>query len=243
MKILQITDLHLHADPEKLHWDLNTTETFESVLSHGLIHENPSLILFTGDLSEDASSESYIRLRDNIEKIQKTSYLLAGNHDSWETMKTVFPDTWMPRIIPCGNWVIIMLDSVVNDAHHGELNSNELIFLETELKKYSNKFILIALHHNPTPVDSPILDKYGIQSPEAFINVIKLHKNVRLVLYGHVHQDFTRQIENITLLGTPSTCRQFSPKAETFTLNTLPPGYRWLDLQDNGSFSTGVRYL
>jgi Icc protein len=47
----------------------------------------------------------------------------------------------------------------------------------------------------------------------------------------------------VRLLSTPSTCAQFVPRSDGFAIDRRPPGYRWLELRDDGSLSTDVVWI
>jgi hypothetical protein len=42
------------------------------------------------------------------------------------------------------------------------------------------------------------------------------------------------------MLATPSTCVQFKPHCANFTLDTIAPGWRWLELHADGTLTTEV---
>ena len=65
----------------------------------------------------------------------------------------------------------------------------------------------------------------------------------RLVLFGHAHQEADQQHAGLRLLGTPSTCMQFAAGEDTFAVADLPPGYRMLELDENGDIETTVHYV
>ncbi|MBT8148658.1 MAG: phosphodiesterase, partial [Gammaproteobacteria bacterium] len=59
----------------------------------------------------------------------------------------------------------------------------------------------------------------------------------------HVHQEFNgtdARVPGAQLIASPSTCIQFAPHSDDFKLDTLMPGYRWLDLHADGRITTGV---
>jgi 3',5'-cyclic-AMP phosphodiesterase len=65
---------------------------------------------------------------------------------------------------------------------------------------------------------------------------------VKLVLFGHIHQEVSRERSGVTYLGCPSTCFQFADGHENFTLDTdRHPGFRILDLAVDGSWTSEVR--
>jgi Icc protein len=47
----------------------------------------------------------------------------------------------------------------------------------------------------------------------------------------------------LRLMSTPSTCVQFLPKSDDFVLDTLPPGFRTLQLHADGRIDSQVRWL
>ena len=82
LRVVQLSDCHLFADPEGKLLGLNTQFSLDKVLE--LIRKeqpNPDLILATGDLSQDASYESYQRLDRTLSGFDVPVYWLEGNHD------------------------------------------------------------------------------------------------------------------------------------------------------------------
>jgi len=89
-------------------------------------------------------------------------------------------------------------------------------------------------------VGSEWIDQYIVRNADTFFKVLDRFPNVKAVVWGHVHQDFSSERKGVKLIATPSTCVQFKPNCNDFTVDTLMPGYRWFDLHDDGSFTTGV---
>ena len=44
-------------------------------------------------------------------------------------------------------------------------------------------------------------------------------------------------------MSSPSTCAQFLPNSDDFALDVRSPGYRWLELSDNGAMHTKVVWV
>lgn len=42
------------------------------------------------------------------------------------------------------------------------------------------------------------------------------------------------------MLAAPATCVQFRPRSAAFCIDTVEPGYRWLELHDDGQIVTEV---
>ena len=96
--------------------------------------------------------------------------------------------------------------------------------------------MLVCLHHPPALMQSRWLDSVGLQNREQFLAAVSAIPNVRLVLFGHVHQDYEGEHESLHILGTPSTCRQFARHRMLFALDDNPPAYRRLNLYTDGRF-------
>jgi Icc protein len=99
------------------------------------------------------------------------------------------------------------------------------------------------MHHQPLPMGSAWLDGVGLRDAAEFLKVVDGHDNVRVVLWGHVHQASDRQRGAVRFLSTPSTCSQFLPGSDFFALDDRPPGLRWLELHADGSVNTEVAWV
>ena len=80
----------------------------------------------------------------------------------------------------------------------------------------------------------------GLRNREDFWQVIDRFPQVKVVLWGHIHQTHEQQRNGVQLLATPSTCIQFTSGSRKFSVEDLAPGYRWFELQASGNFTTEV---
>lgn len=241
IRIIQITDCHLgeHEGMELL--SMNPDESLKDVLS--LIsdnHDTHDLLIATGDLANDPSANAYERLYQALSKEFSDPFSwLPGNHDSPELMVKHGSGINQKQHI-FGNWLIMLLNSRKQGCIYGYLADEELQFLERCLMENPNKHVMICLHHQPVPIGSEWMDNYIVRNADDFWRIVEPYPNVKLVLWGHVHQEFVDKHHNISLLATPSTCIQFTPLQKDFAVENTMPGYRWLELNDDGSFTTGV---
>ena len=60
------------------------------------------------------------------------------------------------------------------------------------------------------------LDRVGLTNAAEFLHTIDQHKNVRAIVWGHVHQAYDGLRKGVRLLATPSTCAQFLPHSDEF---------------------------
>jgi len=242
-RFIQISDCHLGPLTSEALLGLNTDESLHDVLN--LIAEKETAfdyMVCTGDIASAGHESCYRRFVAIVRQyFSEPLAWLPGNHDSADIMATVeLPMMPESRAIELGNWLVVLLDSVVPFKVHGNFEQAELDYLEQMLSTHPDKHIMVMLHHQPVPVGSKWIDQYIVQNADAFFAVIDRFPQVKAIVWGHVHQDFTSQRNGVELIATPSTCVQFKPLCDDFTVDTLMPGYRWFDLGDDGSLSTGI---
>lgn len=243
LRFIQITDTHLFDRADGTLRGLNTADTLAAVVAAVRARE-PHIdgILATGDLSHDGGTPSYRRLIGLLAPLNAPVYCIPGNHDALSVFGCVLKGSRVQsggRLL-AENWQLIFLDSSVPGAVHGHLRPAELARLDAALSEHPDRHALICLHHQPVPVASAWMDRIMLDNPEAFFAVIDKHPNVRGILWGHVHQPFDTLRNGVRLLASPSTCIQFKPGCEDFTLDEPWPGYRWLDLREDGGIDTSV---
>jgi Icc protein len=139
--------------------------------------------------------------------------------------------------------MVVMLDSTVAGSHHGHLDASELARLDAALASQQGAYALVCLHHHPVPHGSAWLDRLMLDNADEFFGVLARHPNVRGLAWGHTHQPFEGRREQIRLMGTPSTCMQFTQNADEFAVDERPPAYRWMELGDDGRIETGVEWV
>lgn len=245
-RLLQVTDTHIFADPEGRLLGQNTRRTLNLVLD--LARETfwpVDRILLTGDLVHDESRDGYRYLARCLAELATPCICLPGNHDAPAVMAGTLDNGALSTApaVRCGVWNLVLLDSTVPGQDGGHLGDAELARLDDTLRAEPQRHALICLHHQPVPVGSVWMDAMALDNRAAFFAVIDHHPQVRGVLWGHVHQDFTSRHRDVLLLGSPSTCVQFLPGSDVFALDSLTPGFRWLELHPDGRIATGIERI
>lgn len=246
MHILQISDTHLFKDKTEELLGCCTQKSFDQTIS--LIKQEAlpfDCILLTGDLSHDGSPESYQYLAERLSEFNVPAYWLPGNHDVLSFMEVTLNKTQvMPqKELHFKDWSYILLDSLEEGKVPGFLNQNELTRLEKFLTQCQSNHILVSLHHHPIPLGCGWLDSVGLRNASEFNRLLKISNKVRLVLFGHVHQEFDQVINNIRFIGSPSTSIQFHPKTPEFAVDHQPPGCRFVELKADGTINTVVKRI
>lgn len=246
LKVLQLTDSHLYADPSRCLLGINTLETFDQVLAQALYEQGaPDLLLATGDLVHDASDTGYKRLLGRLKLTGVPAYCLPGNHDLPQKMKQILNQDSVHTLpsVQAQGWSLIFLDSTIPGNESGNLDNNQLKLLQLLLEAHPEKHTLICMHHHPLPVGSRWMDTMTLKNAHTFFDLLGKHPQVRSVLCGHIHQQFESEHNGLRLIGTPSTCVQFIPGQDDFGIDACPPGYRWLNLRPDGEIETGLGML
>lgn len=203
---------------------------------------DPDLVLLTGDVSEDASAASYARVAVRLGTLGAPVLALPGNHDDPEVMKEHFPmGPWGgPGIFERAPWLVVALDSTSPGEISGKFSQQNLESFDACMRGSKVEHILVALHHQPVPVNSPWIDRYALEEPERFLVYLDREKRVRGVAWGHVHHAFASDRNGVSFLGAPSSVANSLPEQQKFTLDLAGPSCRWLELDHDGSVKTGV---
>jgi len=243
LRLIQISDTHLSADPAAVSWGLNNQARLERVLDHALRHTpRPDAVLLTGDLVHDESPAGYRRLTRMLATLPAPVLCLPGNHDDPAAMRRLLskPPLRFGGSHRVGGWLVILLDSHVDGRDGGALAPSELAALERTLGHNPQRPTLVCLHHHPVPVGSAWLDRMGLSNAADLFHILDRYAQTRGIVCGHVHQAFESRRGDLRIMTTPATTRQFRPRSTRFALDERPPGYRWLHLYADGTLETGI---
>lgn len=244
IKVVQVTDLHI-TSPAKFYPEIgrDSLQTLQQVINE-LNHHSFDAVLCTGDITDSPTEAAYHSAYEQLKTLSAPVYCLPGNHDAPKTGIRIAEEhgiQW-PRSIELGNWQIIFLSTHLEGAVHGHLGSEELATLDSLLQQTKADHILITLHHHPVKMQSQWMDELMLKDHEALFSTIDKHPNVRGLVWGHVHQEFDGWHNDVRMLATPSTCRQFKPLADDYTVDDKPPAFRILGLTPNGTIETETIY-
>jgi len=247
--LLHLTDTHLFADAGKSLKGIRPHDSFTAVLSEARRrYPNPDGVILGGDMAQDESAETYRRIANMLIGWPTPFMLTPGNHANIGELHSALIPALMENSgytddLRVGNWQVIALNSSLSGSIAGRLHADELERLERLLAMGGDAHTLVALHHHPIEIDSRWLDEIGLINSQRFWEVIGRHSRVKAVLCGHIHQALDVMHEGVRVLGTPSTCFQFRPGEEDFMMDDLSPGFRWLELKDDGTIDTGVERI
>ena len=239
-KLVQITDPHIGATDEYRLAGVDTRKTFGLVMDQ-VAMEEPDLLLLTGDNAADCSDGAYQHFFAKVREFGTPFYWLPGNHDRITTAESAIDASPFQRSFEVDNWLVVMLDSVIPRSPNGRLGEDELQALDQVLSSAKQEHVMICLHHHPVDINCAWLDSQKVADADEFFAVVDRYPAVRLIIWGHIHQEFNSERNGVKLHSCPSTCIQFKPDSDDFALDLIAPGYRVIDLHADGSFNTMVR--
>ena len=218
--VLQLTDLHLFKCAELLCHGVSTNKNFQEVIARQFHHHDayPDVIFLTGDLSQDEHADAYRIIVETLDHFNIPICWIPGNHDCVATMTPVFEASKNLRrgdVLDLGNWRFVFLNTQLIGSVAGKLSDKELLRLEGVLTQASSqqKNIALVMHHPPVAVDSGLMDSSMLTNADNLFELLLPYNNVKLILTGHVHQDYSLSYQNIAIETAPATCLQFSKKA------------------------------
>ena len=245
LRLVQFTDLHLYGAGDGRLRGVATLPALEATLALARAQESAwQALLLTGDLVQDDAG-GYAHVRRLFGDSRVPVYCLPGNHDEPAAMRAALGSEpfQICGTARHGEWLLVMLDSYLHGRASGRLAAGELARLDEALSAHADRHALVTLHHHPVAAGSRWLDTVGLENAAALFEVLDRHANVRVLLWGHVHQAFDGERRGVRLLGTPSTCAQFRPQSDQFAVDQRPPAYRWLELHPDGRVESSVVWV
>jgi Icc protein len=245
LRLTHFTDPHLYRSETESLRGIATLPALRATLAHAQAHDwPPDAVLVTGDIVQDDPA-GYVHFRRLFGALGLPVLCIPGNHDEPETMRRELKHSpfVVGGYVDLGLWRIVLLDSSKPGSASGRLSDASLAALDAALATASNRHCMVCLHHHPVAMDSRWLDNVGLENANEFLQTVDRHRNVRAIVWGHVHQSYEGLRKGVRLLATPSTCAQFLPHADDFAVDRQPPAYRTLELRADGSLLTEVVWV
>jgi 3',5'-cyclic-AMP phosphodiesterase len=234
-RIVQLTDLHLTANPDGRSWRANVWTNFLAALEHVRTALGPvDFLILTGDLANQRRPETYARLREAVAGWGERVRVLPGNHDQRELVRAAFSDRLLSGsktlnfVTRAGDFRLIGLDTLRSGRVHGRLGEEQLAWLAGELGAARTPTLLF-MHHPPVRVGTWWLDKDLLRDHESFRSIVR-QAPVRGIFCGHVHQETASRLDDAEVWTTPATAYQFKPHSLVPGSLRTPPAFRVIDL-------------
>ena len=250
--IMQMSDVHFGASDKGIP---NTPKNTKYIMLANTLAEQAGvdMVVITGDIADVGSDvESLRAIYMQYNQFRIPTFMVPGNHD-WAQVpgKDAFLNSYYGLYINSkqywyrvvGPYLVIGLDSLGD----GYVSMEQLDFLEEVLERYPDKKAIIAFHHSvftrsgeyTGDLRSFLGSIYSSwrerpSNLERFMEIVRGHDNVVLVLSGHIHRDEYAIVDDRIHFVTTTTANHGTPTywgfklvsvCENGTVNViLPPG-------------------
>jgi 3',5'-cyclic-AMP phosphodiesterase len=245
IRLVHFTDPHLYSGENETLRGVATLPALRAALAQARSRDwPPDALLVTGDLVQDDPG-GYPHFRRLFGSLGPPVLCLPGNHDEPQAMRRELAGRpfVLGGSVDFGRWRIVLLDSCIPGSAGGALSADALAGLDEALAGAGARHCMVCLHHHPVPMGSRWLDRVGLANAAEFLHTIDAHRNVRAIVWGHVHQHYDVLRKGVRLLATPSTCAQFLPNVDDFAVDHRPPAYRTFELRADGSLLTEIVWV
>ena len=235
--IAQLTDLHVRPEGVPAYRVVETNMLAERAVRRvAALRPAPDAVIVTGDLTDCGLPAEYELLAAMLARLPMPVHAIPGNHDRREVMAEHLPGTkvhdgFVQYAATIGGVRLVMLDTVVPGAGHGELCRRRLDWLDATLAADTATPTLIGMHHPPFACGMH-MDAIALRDPARFAAVIARHPQVARITCGHHHRTVVGQVAHAIAMIVPGTAHQveldLAGGPEAITLE--PPAFalhRW----------------
>ena len=218
MLICQLTDLHVRPVGEAanrlVETNLFTERAFRAV---SRLIPRPDVVVITGDLTESGQDAEYANVARMLRKyLPMPVFVIPGNHDQRAPFREAFRH--LPGVTADPHYVqyavedhavrLVMLDTLVPGAAHGELGAEQLEFLDRTLAAVPDKPTIVAMHHPPFVCGIAHMDRINLRTAREFTAVIARHRQVERIICGHHHRPVVARVAHAIASISPSVAHQ-----------------------------------
>src|SRR5262249_428120 len=194
--IAQISDLHVKPPGALAYGKVDTAAALTRCVAElNRLEAPPDLVVISGDLVDTAQKEEYDHLVRLLAPLALRFAAIPGNHDDRALLRAAFPDqAYAPSAgaLNMANAVgeidVVLIDSSVPGAQHGEVDAETLRWLDAPLAASTSRPALLFLHHPPFCTGITHMDVQNLRNAGDLAAILHRHPRARLVAAGHVHR-------------------------------------------------------
>jgi 3',5'-cyclic-AMP phosphodiesterase len=194
--IAQISDLHIKQPGERAYQQVDTAAALTRCVKElNRLKPRPDLVVISGALVDTQLPAEYDHLKKLLAPLDIEFAAIPGNHDSRDLMRAALPDLGYAQpsgvlnsVRKVGGVDIVLSDSTVPGAHHGELDAATLQWLDTTLAASTTRPALLFVHHPPFKTGIAHMDAINMHNAGDLAVLLRKHPRARLVAAGHVHR-------------------------------------------------------
>jgi 3',5'-cyclic AMP phosphodiesterase CpdA len=218
MLICQLTDLHVRPVGKPAN-RVSETNVFAERAFRAVARLNPQpdVVVITGDLTECGLDEEYACLSQLMRRyLPMPVFVIPGNHDRRSNLRERLKH--LPGVLADPQYIqyavddypvrLVMLDTLVPGAGHGELRAEQLAFLDRTLAAAPSKPTIVCMHHPPFTCGIVHIDHINLRNAAAFAAIIGQHRQVDRIICGHHHRPIVGRVAHAIALIAPSVAHQ-----------------------------------
>ena len=219
LKFVVLSDLHVMPEGE-LSMTLDTGARLQTAVEAIVArYGNADFCVLAGDLADLGQPAAYERLQALVARLPIPVHITLGNHDHRDSFLSVFGMSHVAatgkvdKVIDIKGYRVILLDSSEPGRVDGVLTATQIGWLHERLAEAMDRPVVVILHHNANALHIES-DDIRILEPDAFIDALKTHPDIRQVIAGHVHLTSTatwRGLPFTTLSGGHYSCTVDQP--------------------------------
>ena len=205
-----------------------------------LLHGDSEACIISGDLTDSASPEALLWLKDLLVDFPIPTHLMIGNHDDRSVFFDIFDNYakdkngFLQYTFNVAEDRFLCLDTKKDEpVSSGQYCEKRMSWLDNELKK-TKQNVYLFMHHPPFDVGVPYMDCIKLDEAEAFGDLISSHKNVRHIFVGHVHRPVFLTSRGITCSACPGINHQVPlvGRAVSTNYSIEPPMYAVIEVEN-----------
>ncbi|MGW4367709.1 metallophosphoesterase [Nocardia takedensis] len=242
--VAQVSDTHLDLGTRNAE---RVTRVMEFL---GGLTPRPLAVLHTGDVTDSGKAEQYAQAHAAL-ATDLPLYLTPGNHDDRAHFRTTFldespSDAPINQVHKVGYLTVAMLDSTIPGEPGGVLTDATFEWLrETLADAPADSPVLLAMHHPPARLFSPIVDEIALADPDRLADLVAGDERIIGVLTGHAHAAAVTTFAGKPLLVGPSTASvlggEWELRLPDRVMDYAPDPAVALHVIDNGRLTTHFR--
>ena len=255
MLIAQLSDPHIKSPGQLLYDRIDTAGYLERAVAHVLkLDPLPDVVLMTGDLVDGGKPEEYAHLRRLIAPLPMPVYVIPGNHDAREALRTAFADQ---GYFPASGFLqytvdnlpirLIALDTLVEGKGYGALCQERLAWLEARLAEQTDRPAMLFMHHPPFECGIDAFDHARLQEgDDRLAELVRKSGNVERAVCGHVHRPIQVRWAGTMASIAPSTAHQATldlHDGAPLSMMMEPPAIALHQWRPNTGLVTHVSYV
>jgi 3',5'-cyclic-AMP phosphodiesterase len=231
VRLLHLSDTHLSGPGAVPNFpDVDAVRRLEQVLNVVATHAPFDVLVITGDVCDDGSTEAARTVRDLVAPVAPIVFAVPGNHDHSDVIADVFgiPEAEL------GPWQLVGAATNVPGQVAG-VAAPVVDVLDT---MPPDRPAVVLAHH---PLRSPSTHEW-FTLPDADVLEERLLRRTgpTVLLSGHTHQPGAARVGSARLLGAPSTWYGLRHDGPDWTVDVGLTGARIVELHADGAVGTQV---